>query len=224
MADVAVDAWRVSEEVVHRSGWLVDQVLAAPRTSRLVAQALEPGSSHAGATFDLLEPNVADVLGPADLLAAGLVGAPISAQAVRHLLDPAVAGQLTARLRAVAVDADLWSAPVHDLDEAAALWSRLQEADGIGPVRATKLLARKRPRLVPLLDPAGVALLELPAESHWATLRAVLADSGRRARIEALRPVGADDRLPLLRLLDLAVWAASAAGRSERTGTVPGPA
>jgi len=224
MADAAVeDAWLVSDEAVHRTGWLADQVLGAPRTARLVARTLDPAGEHAGPTFDLLEPNEPEALGPADLLAASIVGAPASALALRRLLDHAVAEQLSARLRAIPTDADLWSAPTAALDEATALWSQLQEADGIGPVRATKLLARKRPRLVPLVEPAGAGLLELPAGAHWATLRAVLADAGRRARIEALRPAGAEERLPLLRLFDLAVWAAASGGRRERTGTVAGP-
>lgn len=225
MADVAVeDTWRVSEDVVHRSGWLADQVLGAPRTAGLVARALDPDTGPSGATFDLLEPNDPDVVGPADLLAAALVGAPPSALAVRHLLDPAVARRVTARLRVIPTGADLWSARSQALDDAAELWSLFQEADGVGPVRAVKLLARKRPRLVPLVEPAGADLLELPADGHWATLRAVLSDAGRRERLEALRPPGSDGRLPLLRLFDLAVWTASAGGRRERTGTVPGPA
>jgi hypothetical protein len=224
MAEAAVEnPWQVSDDVVHRTGWLVDQVLAAPRTSSLVARALDPEAGHAGSTFDLLQPNDPDAVGPADLLAASLVGAPPSALAVRHLLDPATARRLTARLRAVPPDADLWSARTRALDEAADLWTLLQGADGFGPVRATKLLARKRPHLVPLLDPAGAVLLELPAGAHWATLRAVLGDAGRRERVEALRPPGSDERLPLLRLFDLAVWTAVAGGRRERTGTVPGP-
>lgn len=224
MADVALeDTWRVSEDVVHRTGWLVDQVLAAPRTALLVARALDPSAGHAGATFDLLEPNEPDTIGPADLLAVGLVGAPPSAGAVRHLLDPAVARRLTAKLRAVPAAADLWTARPRALDEAAELWSLVQEADQLGPVRATKLLARKRPRLVPLIEPSGAALLELPAGSHWATVRAVLSDAGRRERVEALRPPGTDERLSLLRLFDLAMWRAASSGRRERTGTVPGP-
>ena len=224
MAEVAVDEpWTVPQDVVHRTGWLVDQVLGAPRTPRLVAQALDPGAGRAGATFDLLEPNDPGAVGPADLLAAALVGAPASALAVRQLLGPAVAARLASGLAAIPPDVDLWSAPTPVLEAAAGLWSRLQEADGVGPVRATKLLARKRPRLVPLLDPAGAALLDLPAGGHWATLRAVLADGGRRQRVEALRPPAADGRLPLLRLFDLAVWTAASGGRRERDGMVPGP-
>jgi hypothetical protein len=224
MAEAAVaDAWTVPEPVVHRTGWLVDQVLAAPRTARLVAAALDPAGEGAGATFDLLEPDDPGVLGAADLLAASLVGAPPSARAVRHLLDAAVARRVSAGLRTVPVTAELWVASDAVLDRAAELWSLLQEADGIGPVRATKLLARKRPRLVPLLDPAGAALIELTPGSTWAAVRAVLADAGRRDRIESLRPPGCDERIPLLRLFDLAMWTASSAGRRERTGTVPGP-
>lgn len=223
MAEVAVhEPWTVPQDAVHRTGWLVDRVLAAPRTPRLVAQALDPGTGGAGATFDLLEPNPPDAVGPADLLATGLVGAPPSALAVRHLLGRAAA-DLEARLQAIPADVDLWSSPGPVLAALAELWSVVQEADGIGPVRATKLLARKRPRLVPLLEPAGAALLELPPGAHWATLRAVLADAGRRERIEALRPSATDARLPLLRLFDVAVWTAASGGRRERTGAVPGP-
>jgi hypothetical protein len=224
MAEVVEqDTWTVAPEVVHRTGWLVDQVLAAPRTATLVARALDPSAGCAGSTFDLLEPNDPDVVGPADLLAASLVGAPPSARAVRHLLDPAGSRRLTAGLRAIPAGVDLWSARPGHLERAAQLWELLQEADGLGPVRATKLLARKRPRLVPLVEPAGAVLLELPPGSVWATLRGVLDDAGRRGRIEAIRPPAAEG-LALLRLFDLAIWTASSAGRQERTGTVPGPA
>jgi hypothetical protein len=225
VADATVqDSWEATDEAVHRTGWLVDRVLAAPRTATLVARALDPAADSAGPTFDLLEPNDPDAIGPADLLAVSLVGAPPSALAVRHLLDPAVTRRLTARLRSIPAAAELWSARATALDSASGLWSLLQEADGVGPVQAVKLLARKRPRLVPLIEPAGAALLELPDGQHWATLRAVLADAGRRDRVEALRPVAADERLPLLRLFDLAVWATAAGGRRERNGTVRGAA
>ncbi len=220
MADVAVqEPWLAGEDAVHRTGWLVDQVLAAPRTAGMVARALDPGSGIAGATFDLLEPNDPDAIGPADLLALGLVATPPSALAVRHLLDPGVARLLTAKLRSLPTGTDLWSATAAVLDHTAELWSLLQEVDDVGPVGAVTLLARKRPRLVPLVEPAGATLLELPDGGHWATLRTVLGDVGRRDRVEALRPPTVDECVPLLRLFDLAVWTAAAGGRRGRTGT-----
>lgn len=212
------DGWDVADEAVHRTGWLVDEVLTAPRTPALVARYFDPDAGFAGTTFDLLEPAGGAELGPSDLVAAALLDVPLTAGAVRHLLSPELASGLGRLLRSIPVDADLWSARPAVLDNARQAHELLQEVDGIGPVRAAKLLARKRPRLVPVLDHAAALLLELAPGREWATLRAILLDTGRRERVEGLRPSWLDDRIPLLRLLDVAVWAAASGGRRERTG------
>jgi hypothetical protein len=214
--------WEVPDAVVHRTGWLVDQVLIAPRTTGLVARYFEPEHGLAADSFDLLGATSPTALEPADLLAATFLDVPISALAARHLLATRTAQALSRLLRSVPVDADLWSARPQALDAAAEAHALLQEADGIGPVRAAKLLARKRPRLVPVLDNAAVALLELPDALGWSCLRLVLADAGRRDRVEALRPDGLDPGIPLLRLLDVAIWVTASGGRRERAGARAG--
>ena len=211
---VAVETWDVPDAVAHRSGWLLDQVLEAPRTPALVARYF--AGEAAGATFDLLEPGPPHALAAADLLAAGLVAGPLEAPAVRALLDPALGRRLAPLLRAVPEQAELWSARPTALDAAAGADALLREV--VGPLAAAALLARKRPRLVPVLDDATTALLELPPGRALAALRAVLQDAGRRDRAERLRPPGLDDAVPTLRLVEVAAWAAASAGRRARTG------
>jgi hypothetical protein len=221
--DAAVaTTWEVSDAVVHRTGWIVDRVLSAPRTPALVARYFDEANGFAGSTFDLVAETDAHVLEPADLLAVTLLDVPLSADAVRELLDAGTNEELARHLRRIPVDAALWSAREAALDAAVAAHELLQEADGIGPVRATKILARKRPGLVPVVDRAATALLELPDHLGWATLRAVLADEGRRGRVEALRPASADPSITLLRLLDVAVWLTASGGRRQRTGAAAG--
>jgi hypothetical protein len=222
METIQATTWDVDDDVVHRTGWLVDQILGAPRTRALVARYFDDENGFAAATFDLLGDTDPATLEPADLLAVSLVDVPLSADAVRHLLDRATNDSLRRALRSVPVDADLWAAKPAALDAATQAWEQLQDADGIGPVRASKILARKRPRLIPALDLAAMALLEIPDGQVWATLRLVLEDRGRRDRIEALRPEGLDPAVPVLRLLDVAVWSAAAGNRRARCGALAG--
>ncbi len=74
----------------------------------------------------------------------------------------------------------------------------------MGPAQASKLLARKRPRLVPVTDEIIVAR-DGPAGQTWRTLRYCLQDESLRHVIEVLRPRQARTA-SVLRLLDVALW------------------
>lgn len=219
-AAVADDVrWEAAPAAAHRTGWLVEQVLESPRTPHLVAAYFDEAGGAAGASFDLLAPTEPNHLEPGDLLVLGLLGFTLSPNACRTLLSRPFAVTIGASLRAVPAGAQLWAARPTALDAAAAVLTTLCGVDGFGPETAAALLARKRPALVPIVDTAAAGLLELPSGAHWATLRAVLDDAGRRDRIEALRPPGLPAEVPLLRLLEVAVWAAASGGRRERDGS-----
>ena len=68
---------------------------------------------------------------------------------------------------------------------------------------ASKLLARKRPALIPIVDSVVSEVLCLPDGRAWTTLRAVLQDTDLRAVIDGLRP-GPMHRMTTIRLLDVA--------------------
>lgn len=98
------------------------------------------------------------------------------------------------------------------------LWERLACADhysgkpaGGGPVVAGKLLARKRPHLVPIYDVRVKQLFERPKVDHsfWAALSAALrADDGafRDQLIQVRGKAGIGEDIGVLRVFDVIAW------------------
>lgn len=109
------------------------------------------------------------------------------------------------------------------------LWTRLADKQrypgkpaGSGPVVAGKLLARKRPRLVPVYDSRVKQLFERPKTDHsfWAALAAALrADDGAfRERLIRLRDeAGIGEDIGVLRVFDVIAWMHQ--GERERMST-----
>ncbi|MFC9640011.1 DUF6308 family protein [Streptomyces mirabilis] len=98
------------------------------------------------------------------------------------------------------------------------LWERLagsmqhpSKPDGSGPVVAGKLLARKRPHLIPIYDIRIKQLFERPKTDHsfWAALAAALrADNGalhdQLVRLRDKAAIGED--IGVLRVFDVIAW------------------
>ena len=187
-------------------GEAIERVIASP-AEKLVAAYFDASGPFAGATFDLLgaEESSRNAFTPSDLLAASLLDVSMPPRFVRAVFgeDQSKAAEL---LQAIPDNVDLWNADEEVLACAEALWTWLREFADIGPVKAGKLLARKRPRLIPVVDSVVMKLLPLPEGSAWKALRSALEDGGLRAQIEAIRPSRLDPRVTTLRLLDVAVW------------------
>lgn len=174
-----------------------------PNSARLVAAFYEPSNRFAGATFDHLAPNPRDDFAASDVLAASLLDVPFRPRAVRSLLGDNTRGHC-ALLGAVRDDVDLWDASDDDLAPAYDLWAWVRTLDGVGPTRASKLMARKRPRLIPVVD--RVVREHVPlGDDSWVSFRDALRDVILRDRIEELRPDGLSG-ISTLRLLDAALW------------------
>jgi hypothetical protein len=144
-----------------------------------------------------------------DLLAVALLDMSIPPRAVRSLIQNAeVREEVAAELRQVPVDLVLWEAEDTHLDSCLAVWDRVRAVRGMGRTRTSKLLARKRPHLMPIWDDVVDAWFGRPRKV-WSPLREVLQDEGRREGLEALRPdVDGAASLSTLRLIDIAVWMA----------------
>jgi hypothetical protein len=96
---------------------------------------------------------------------------------------------------------------------------------GVGTATASKLLARKRPRLCPVSDKVVIGAVGVPGWT-WEALRAFLQDPAARAEIEELRPPSAAV-VSVLRILDVAIWIrhshSRAASRIRRDKGIPEP-
>lgn len=183
----------------------IESLLDTPRAADLVRAYFDPTGVFAGATFVTLVPNDPYSIGAADLVATGLLDVGFGPEAVRRLLEDH-SSELRALLRAVRPDIDLWD-PDAPLEAAATLWQRLREYRGIDWVIAGKLLARKRSRLIPVVDSVVVEELQAPEGEYWRALQQALQDQALRSRVDSL---GAGLNLPpeitTLRLLDALIW------------------
>jgi Family of unknown function (DUF6308) len=159
--------------------------------------------NFAGMTFSDLGRNPPDEIIADDLLAVALLDITWRPRVVRILLG-SDRQRLSQMLAALPQAVDLWDASEDTLRRIDVLWDALTAIDGIGTASATKLLARKRPRLCPISDNVVIRAVDVPGRT-WDVLRSLLQDPSARAEVEALRPAVAA-RASLLRILDVALW------------------
>jgi hypothetical protein len=168
--------------------------------------------SFSGAWFEKLggpgdDPSVADRFTPADILAVSTLSVKIGGWPAIELLYRR-ADELTGLLEAIPRDVDLQNATDEHLASVYAAQNALNQIDGIGHVSRSKLLARKRPRIVPIRDTH--VLLALMGRDHGnfaQPLREALrGDDEVRGRLEALGSTAERSHLSLLRVLDIVVW------------------
>lgn len=86
-----------------------------------------------------------------------------------------------------------------------ALWQELRSLDGVGPTIASKLIARKRPALIPVHDSVIESQLG-PSMGHWQRFAAIFDDEPIRDALSALRSAADADHASLLRVLDALLW------------------
>jgi hypothetical protein len=102
---------------------------------------------------------------------------------------------------------DMWDLAESAFNEdspLAKLYEALKSVDGVGTVRASKLLACKRPLLVPVRDTEVAKVLGL-GKWFWIPLYRALQNHELREAISSTRPETAS-HVSLLRLLDVALW------------------
>jgi hypothetical protein len=114
-------------------------------------------------------------------------------------------------LRAIPSDQDLWNVPPDVIDEDSAanrLWHELDDLEGVGWVTAGKLMARKRPRLIPIYDDVVRNAFDLEKGIWWKAMRDVLADNPDivLAATQLRSDSGIGDEISILRVIDVAIW------------------
>lgn len=144
-----------------------------------------------------------------DLVAVTLLEMTVPGDAALAVLQRQ-ASEFNALLSNIPADVDLWNAPEDVIgpgSAAARLWERLMVFPQMGWVTTSKLLARKRPRLLPVYDTVVKAALQPNRDSFWMPLREELQDARLVNRLKEIRDTaGLDKSVRLLRVLDVAIW------------------
>ncbi len=171
---------------------------------------------YTGGRFERLSgggdaPSVANHFTADDVLAVSLLSVKIPTKAALLLMDqrPSRFSELLADVpngRGLeAVD----ESDIGSESAAAELWTLIQDIPGCGWVTAGKLLARKRPHLVPVFDSVVKEALSPPRGEWWSSLQRLLKDesTGVTRRLRQLRTTsGIGTDISLLRILDVSVW------------------
>jgi len=196
----------------------IDSILGRPLIGQLVEIYFDR-PWFAGVDFDEVGASDSFRFEPSDLLALNLLDIRMGPEAIREILS----GKFDHYLREIPVDIDLWSEDFsegsHPREWADALYRAIRQLPDVGPTTTSKLLARKRPRLVAIRDEVVERTLKLEGVQWWSPLAWALGDDApggkeRRDRINHLAPAV---QVSTLRRLDVAVWmVGSNSGNAKR--------
>jgi len=175
-----------------------------------------PVGRYSGAHFERLggggdRPAVADEFTAEDIVAITMLGVSVPGDAAVDVLETRRA-RLCELLRGIPTDralADLTTEEIGDAWAVRALYRELVSIASIGETSATKLLARKRPHLVPILDSVITDELRIVRGLYWAPLHAWLSADGRanHRRLEILRSeADLEPGISALRIFDVLAW------------------
>ncbi|MFD7785550.1 DUF6308 family protein [Streptomyces nojiriensis] len=157
-------------------------------------------------------PDIADRITAEDLVAVQTLSVTVPAPVALDILEGPLGSRLSALLQAVPRGIDMADAAATVLSggsPAEQAWQLLHDQHGVGPVIAGKLLARKRPQLLPVYDKVVRCALGRPRPSFWLTLHAALRadDRALHRRLLALREAaGVARTVSALRVCDVVVW------------------
>jgi hypothetical protein len=167
-----------------------------------------PGDLFTGRHFERYSDQGADnSFEPSDVLAVRTLSVDVPVESAAELL--LTRGEwFSEYLADVPVERDMWDVE-RDVfaDESAAslTHARLRTLDGVDWVTAGKLLASKRPRLLPVYDNLVKSLLNRHGGPFWLPLYDQLSDPQRRSKIDIACST-APEHVSLLRRIDVALW------------------
>ncbi|SBT40680.1 DUF6308 family protein [Micromonospora auratinigra] len=178
---------------------------------------LDGGTPRTGNQFERLggsgdRPEVRNVITAEDLIAIELLSVRVPPQTALDLLQGRLGRDVSAQLAVIPTDVGLGDegalAHVDEKSHADRAWRLLKRADGIGWVIAGKLLARKRPMLVPVYDEI-VSCAFGTRKKFWRWLHGRLRED-KGVLVERLTELQIKARVPeevsQLRILDVVFW------------------
>jgi hypothetical protein len=176
------------------------------------------GDGYTGSQFELVaDTEQPDEITARDMVAVTMLSVSVPARPARWLLSDEGRAEVGALLTRVPNDVDIWAPeaeallaqdrPLWHLWDllGSVSWPERRSGNGLGRTTRSKLLAAKRPRLVPVYD--GVVAKVLQTDHIWRDFREMLLDEELRKRIEAVTPA-APPHLSLLRRVDIVAWMA----------------
>ena len=152
-----------------------------------------------------------------DIAAVCTLSVPLTGQAVAQLLFDRA--EVLSELLAACPnpELELWALDPTALDKdgpLAACYAAVRSLHKVGPVRASKLMAAKRPRLVPVRDSVVEAFIGASPRSYWwRPMQQIVSNEAVRRRLEELSPDDLSDHVSILRRLDVVLWMEGNAGR-----------
>ncbi|MFW7414098.1 DUF6308 family protein [Demequina sp. SO4-18] len=174
---------------------------------------------HEGASFETIASRPDDLEGvnqitPGDLVALATLSVEVKGAAAIALLESDLrlqVAELLAKIPPTLALADPDAAPMPDESSTASeLWRVIRTVPGFGPTRTSKLLARKRPLLIPIYDSVIAAELGLSSSlNHWHTMRDLVTreDGAFYRRAARLREeAGLSPSISPLRVIDIILW------------------
>lgn len=155
-----------------------------------------------------------DRITPWDLVAVKCLSVDIPINVSLDLLEGALGDQIASDLKKVPVDIDLGDdearAHVDPGSPAQHAWQALVDQTDVGWVTAGKLLARKRPRLIPVWDSVVRCVYDVPkGQDSWVWLNELLREEGGAVsrQVARVRDAAAlDVHVSTLRTLDVILW------------------
>ncbi|MDX2850926.1 DUF6308 family protein [Streptomyces sp. PA03-3a] len=204
---------------LHVPPCLWDEACATQLLRRYWGRHPDGSPRYTGSRFERLagggdKPSVADRFTADDVLAVSTLSVTLPARAALRLVEPSAEERYGDLLEQLPTTIELVDAKPDIIAKdgpAWQLWEQLREIDDIGPVGAGKLLARKRPRLLPVYDSVIKRVFLRPGNdlSFWTDVRAALrADDRKLVRhLETVRDLaGIGDDITVLRVLDTMAW------------------
>jgi Family of unknown function (DUF6308) len=172
----------------------------------------EAGDQFTGRWFDhfaaIGDPNRFEA---SDIVAVEALSVEVPSEAAGRLLITD-SERFNSLLRAIPRTVDLWTAGRLQVTVGSAaddLHAALKELPKVGEVTAGKLMAAKRPRMIPIFDERVDQLLAPADELFWVSMYDELKDDEHRRVIEQVCR-NTPSYVSLLRRIDVALWMAAA--------------
>ncbi|MDM8084883.1 DUF6308 family protein [Cellulomonas cellasea] len=189
-------------------------------------------SGYTGSRFERLggggdRPAVAHEFTPEDLVAVTLLSVEVPGRAALEILERR-RSRLLELLRQIPTDLDLVDVEPDALRPEWAPWrleTELRSITGLGPTTVSKLLARKRPRLIPVYDSVVQELVK-PVGGFWASMNAALRADGcalQKHLIDLREELGIGEDISPLRIFDVVAWRTGKDASARRAASAINP-